>query len=261
MIFGESLVNDDLAYFEQLCDAMIEKHFNINFGTHFRANITPTLANKAKLAGFNDAWVGFEAFSDNDLKEMHKGTSVNQNIKTIETLTQAGINVIAMLVVGFTNLEEENRNCENIIKTIEYFSAKRFRNEIGEETPISIQWRPSPMYIVPGSFDYTQKRGIHTWSWKCAEVSQPNETNIETLESELSYIPYEFERPIPDMVVGTLMRRIQEADRNAGFKIGGIAQHVITDMMESRRNQRRQRKNDRIGVIAQRFNKQELQAE
>ena len=38
MIFGESLINDDLAYFERLCDAMIEKKFDVKFGTHFRAN-------------------------------------------------------------------------------------------------------------------------------------------------------------------------------------------------------------------------------
>ena len=60
MLFGESLINDDLDYFEQLCDALIEKDIGIKFGTHFRANITPELAKKAKSAGFEDAWVGFE---------------------------------------------------------------------------------------------------------------------------------------------------------------------------------------------------------
>jgi len=62
--FGESLVNDDLEYFEGLCDALIEKRFPIHFGADFRANIPPGLARKAYRAGFNDAWVGFEAFSD-----------------------------------------------------------------------------------------------------------------------------------------------------------------------------------------------------
>ena len=49
------------------------------------------------------------------------------------------------------------------------------------------------------------------------------------------------------------MKRIQKADREAGFAIGGIAQHVISYMMEDRRNKRSRRKQERIGVIAQRF--------
>ncbi len=89
MLFGESLINDDLEYFGRLCDALIDKNIDVKFGTHFRANITHELAKKAKLAGFDDAWVGFEAFSDDDLKEMNKGTSVLQNMETIENLTQA----------------------------------------------------------------------------------------------------------------------------------------------------------------------------
>ncbi|MFX1587866.1 MAG: B12-binding domain-containing radical SAM protein, partial [Promethearchaeota archaeon] len=47
IIFGESLINDDLEYFEQLCDKIIEKNFEMKFGTHFRANITPKIAKKA----------------------------------------------------------------------------------------------------------------------------------------------------------------------------------------------------------------------
>ena len=66
-------------------------------------------------------------------------------------------------------------------------------------------------------------------------------------------ISHEFDRPIPDKRVGGLARRIQKADREAGFGIGGIAQHVITSMVESRKNQRNKRKVERIGAIAQRF--------
>jgi len=158
ILFGESLINDDLDYFERLCEALIKKNLSIKFGTHFRANITPKLARKAKLAGFEDAWVGFEAFSDEDLKEMNKGTSVRQNMETIENLTQAGVNVIAMLVVGFSNLKTELKNGENIIKTIEYYSNKKHKAEDGNQVQIPIQFRPAPMYIVPGSLDYLQKK-------------------------------------------------------------------------------------------------------
>ena len=255
MIFGESLVNDDLAYFERLCDVMIEKQFDIKFGTHFRANIIPELARKAYLAGFNDAWVGFEAFSDNDLKEMNKGTNVHQNITTIKSLTQAGVNVIAMLVVGFSNLEEEEKNCKNILEIIDRFSRERRVDEDGRSRSLSIQWRPAPMYIVPGSFDYKEKINSHTWPWSCKHSNQENYENIDLLEKELSGIPYEFKRPIPDIKVGELMKAIQQADRGSKFAIGGLAEHVINYLMESRRNNRKKRKIERIGIIAQRYDK------
>ena len=255
MIFGESLVNDDLDYFERLCDVMIEKQFDIKFGTHFRANITQGLAIKAFSAGFNDAWVGFEAFSDNDLKQMNKGTNVHQNITTIKSLTQAGVNVIAMLVVGFSNLEEEEKNCKNILKLIDHFSRERRVDESGRSHPLSIQWRPAPMYIVPGSFDYKEKIISSTWSWCCKHPNPKNCKSIELLEKELAGIPYEFKRPIPDVKIGELMKAIQQADRNSKFAIGGLAEHVINYLMESRRNNRKKRKIERMGIIAQRYNK------
>jgi len=253
MIFGESLINDDLDYFDFLCEEMIENNFNINFGTHFRANITPELAEKAYKAGFNDAWVGFEAFSEQDLKEMNKGTSVNQNITTIRNLTQADINVIAMLVIGFSNIEEEIRNCDIIIQLIEQFSKETYKNRLGHNVPLSIQWRPAPMYIVPGSLDYNEKKGNKTYPWLYHKVP---DAGLLALQKELSEIPYEFERPLPDEKVGDLMRKIQNADRNAGFAVGGIAKYVIKYLVELRRNQRILRKAERIGIIAQRFNKE-----
>jgi len=260
IIFGESLINDDLLYFEQLCDALIKKQFKINFGTHFRANITPELAKKAYLAGFNDAWVGFEAFSDADLKEMNKGSSVNQNITTIKNLTQAGINVIAMLVVGFSNLEEEETNCINIVNIINYFSKERVNKNNGNSVPVPIQWRPAPMYIVPGSLDYNEKIVTSDiWSWKCTDASIDNILEIMLLQEELSDIPYEFRRPIPDKTVGLLMKRIQEADRNSKFAIGGLTKHIINYIIEYRRNNRKKRRFERVGVIAQRFNKEILE--
>ncbi len=253
ILFGESLINDDLDYFELLCDALIEKNLSIKFGTHFRANITPKLASKAKLAGFEDAWVGLEAFSDQDLKEMNKGTSVLQNMETIENLTQAGVNVIAMLVVGFSDLNTELNNGENVLKTIEYYSNKKRKAEDGSQGPLPIQFRPAPMYVVPGSFDYKNKKGSDLKPWKCNSVSQQNRTEIKNLERELSTIPYTFERPIPNQEVARLIQLIQDADRKAGFTIGGVTKYVIDFTMEERRKNRRARKIHRIGVSAQRL--------
>jgi len=253
MLFGESLINDDLDYFERLCDALIEKNLGIKFGTHFRANITPELAKKAKLAGFEDAWVGFEAFSEEDLKKMNKGTSVAKNMETIENLTQAGVNVIAMLVVGFSDLKTELKNGENVVKIIEYYSNKKRKTENGSQVTLPIQFRPAPLYIVPGSFDYKKKKGSKTKPWKCNLISRQNLKEIKILERELSTIPYSFERPIPNQEVAQLIRLIQDADRKAGFTIGGVTKYVVGYTMEERRKNRQKRKIERIGVSAQRF--------
>ena len=256
MLFGESLINDDLNYFESLCDALIEKKLSIKFGTHFRANITPELAKKAKLAGFEDAWVGFEAFSDEDLKEMNKGTNVLQNMETIENLTQAGVNVIAMLVVGFSDLNTELKNGENVVKTIKFYSNKKRKTENENQLPLPIQFRPAPMYVVPGSFDYQKKIGSDTKPWKCNLVSEQNRNEIKILERELSTIPYTFERPIPNQEAAQLIRLIQNADRQAGFTIGGVTKYVIDYTMAERRKNRTVRKIQRIGVSAQRLERE-----
>jgi len=254
MLFGESLINDDLEYFERLCDSLIEKNLAIKFGTHFRANITPELAKKAKLAGFEDAWVGFEAFSDEDLKEMNKGTSVRQNMETIENLTQAGVNVIAMLVVGFSDLKTELSNCKNVVNTITHYSNQKHITNGGIQIPLSIQFRPAPMYLVPSSFDYIEKMDSNTKPWNCKIISGQNRTEIKNIERKLSAIPYTFERPIPNQKVVQLIQQIQDADRNAGFTIGGVAKHVIDYVMAERRKNRNARKAQRIGVSAQRLN-------
>ena len=253
MLFGESLINDDLEYFENLCDKLIERNLNMKFGTHFRANITPALAKKAKLAGFEDSWVGFEAFSDTELKEMNKGTSVNQNMETIENLTQAGVNVLAMLVVGFSDIETETKNCQSIIQTIEHFSSKNYFDDDGTEYPLPIQFRPAPMYIVPGSFDYQAKRNDAMWPWKCSTKSQEFYTQIAQLEEELNEIPYAFTRPISNENITNFMAQIQNADGKAGFTIGGVMKYAIDYTMEMKRKNRQRRKTERIGVSAQRY--------
>ena len=80
------------------------------------------------------------------------------------------------------------------------------------------------------------------------------------LQQELIEIPYSFKRPIPNQKVVELIQRIQETDRNAGFTIGGVARYVIDYVMEERRQNRKARKAQRIGVSAQRYDaKEELE--
>ncbi|GAH23495.1 unnamed protein product, partial [marine sediment metagenome] len=72
-------------------------------------------------------------------------------------------------------------------------------------------------------------------------------------KKELMEIPYAFNRPIPDKKIVDIMVQIQDADRQAGFTIGGVMKYVIDYTMETRRKGRQQRKAQRIGVSAQRF--------
>ena len=85
-------------------------------------------------------------------------------------------------------------------------------------------------------------------------ISKQNAEEIKTLEQELRAVPYTFNRPIPNRKVVELIQQIQEADRNAGFTIGGVAKYIIDYVMEERRKNRKLRKAQRIGVSAQRFN-------
>ena len=166
---------------------------------------------------------------------MNKGTSVYKNLKTIENLTQAGVNVLAMLVVGFSDLDTELNNCASIVSTIEHFSRQKFCDGNGKQMALPIQWRPAPMFLVPSSFDYNEKVKTDTWSWKSKFRTDQSERKIANLEAELMEIPYTFKRPIPDEEIITLLKEIQEADRKAGFTIGGVMKYVIDYTMKMRR--------------------------
>ena len=155
-----------------------------------------------------------------------------------------------MLVVGFSDIETELTNCENVVNTIKYYSSKKNKNGISRP----IQFRPAPMYLVPSSFDYKEKIDSDTKPWNCKVISRQNRTPIKDIEKKLSEIPYTFNRPIPNRKVAELIQQIQEADRNAGFTIGGVAKYVIDYVMEERRKNRKLRKAQRIGVSAQRYN-------
>ncbi len=74
------------------------------------------------------------------------------------------------------------------------------------------------------------------------------------MKSAFITIPYSFERPLPYQEVAQLIRLIQDADRKAGFTIGGVTKYVVDYTMEERRKNRQKRKIERIGVSAQRFN-------
>jgi radical SAM superfamily enzyme YgiQ (UPF0313 family) len=249
IMFAESLINDDLEYFSELCDAMIKEKFCVHFGTHFRANITPEIAEKALKAGFNDAWVGIEAFNERELRRMAKGTSINKNITTIESLTKAGLNVIAMLVAGSGVEKEEEENCKNTIEAIHHFSRNRIIDNEGRSKGLSLQWRVSPMFVMPSSTNYLSKK-YDMYPWKCRSISPGNESIIKNIEKELSDIFYEFKHQITLEKLTEIIKCIQKADREGGFQIGGIAKYYIDTLVQMRKDARHLKRKNKTGRMA-----------
>ncbi|MHA1843148.1 MAG: B12-binding domain-containing radical SAM protein [Promethearchaeota archaeon] len=244
IIFGESLINADLSYFETLCEKMAEKQFPIHFGCHFQAKITPDLARKAVKAGFDDAWVGVEALTEEELTKVHKAVNVSENLQAINAFTQVGINVIAMLVAGIGSEQQEKKNLKKILETIRYYSEKRIQTPKGEKK-LNIQWRPAYMYLVPGSLDYMTyiKQGkVKPWKYLITPPSIKLQDEIQTLENALKKLPCEFERSVSDELLMDIMKQIVEADREAQFGIGGITAHWIKFMNRLEREKRRAKK-------------------
>jgi len=63
-------------------------------------------------------------------------------------------------------------------------------------------------------------------------------------------VPYEFSRLISNKKVGELIRKIQLANTNSKFAIGGITAHVIQTVKEMRRKSLINRKLERSGISA-----------
>ncbi len=244
IIFGESLINADLSYFETLCEKMIEKQFPVHFGCHFQAKITPEIARKAVRAGFDDAWVGVEALTEEELTKVHKAVNVSENLQAIDAFTQAGMNVIAMLVAGIGSEQQERANLQKVLTTINQFSKKRIQTP-KDEKKLNIQWRPAYMHLVPGSLDYmTYIKQGKVKPWKCL-IKPPSsklQDKIQALENTLKTLPCEFERSISDELLMDIMKQIVEADRKSKFGIGGITAHWIKFMNRLEREKRRAKK-------------------
>ncbi len=79
--------------------------------------------------------------------------NVSESLQAINALTQASMNVIAILVAGIGSEQQERVNLQKILTTINHFSKKRIVSS-NEKKKLNIQWRPAYMHLVPGSLDY-----------------------------------------------------------------------------------------------------------
>ncbi len=227
LIFGDSALNADPEFFTQLCDLLIAQGNDIPMAAHFRANISPEEARKARKAGFDDAWIGVEALTDKTLCEMHKGIEARQNIDVIRAFTSAGIHVIAMLVVGSSTPAQEIANYQALLNNIKQLSQERVVDLSGNKIPLSLAFRPAPWFLLPGSLDFQQFAKEITRPWKPLSISAGNEVDLESLTTTIAHLPYEFIRKTPDEIIFSIIHGIQEANRAAKFAVGGTNNQIL----------------------------------
>jgi hypothetical protein len=226
-IFGDSALNHDVTYFSKLCDLLIEHGVQTPIAAHFRANFSPELASKARQAGFDDAWVGVEAFTNESLALMNKGIEASQNLESIRNVARAGIHVLAMLVVGFGTPTQEMINYKATLDVIHQFSNETVLDTSGLKMKLPIAFRPAPSFLIPGSLDYKRHSNEISMPWHPMLISPQNTQDMEILCQKIAHIPYEFSRQIPDEIVFSIVHGIQDANLEANFQLGGISKHML----------------------------------
>ena len=96
-----------------LCDYIIKSgmHKKINWVANSRVNtVDEEMLNKMKEAGCSVIAFGFESGSDDSLKQMKKGTTVEQNIKAAAMAKKAGLKIFGYYLIGFPWETREHLN-------------------------------------------------------------------------------------------------------------------------------------------------------
>ncbi len=226
IVFGDSLVNHSIEYFEKLCDLIIERDLDIEFMAFFRADsLTKDIAQKAIKAGFTYASIGIEALSEFQLKKMNKAVKSNKNLEAINILSEVDINLSIMLILGFTTPEEEKSNLKYILRLIDTLGEKRVYIN-GKKEKAAVQWSPMPFALTPGSASYKSSESI-LHSWKLSNNLKSNNDKIFRIEKELEHIPYSFERQTPDHLVFTMIDQILKLVAQKKFRVKeSVAQRI-----------------------------------
>lgn len=86
----------------ELCDLLIEKKYQINFGAQVRSDLAkdPELLEKMVKAGLRRVYVGFESIDDNVLKALNKSQSRSDIELSISTFRRFGVRIHGMFIFG-----------------------------------------------------------------------------------------------------------------------------------------------------------------
>jgi len=111
LMFTDDMMATDHEKMYALCEEMIRRNLQINFGGALRADTAerrPELIRIMRRAGLFFVNVGFESYSRKALKDMNKASTVDVNRKASETLRKNGVMILGSHVYGAPGQSDED---------------------------------------------------------------------------------------------------------------------------------------------------------
>ena len=111
LMFTDDMMATDHAKMYELCEQMIRRNLQINFGGALRADTAarrPELIRIMRRAGLFFVNVGFESYSRKALKDMNKASTIDVNRKAAETLRKNGVMILGSHVYGAPGQSDED---------------------------------------------------------------------------------------------------------------------------------------------------------
>lgn len=108
--FNDSLINGNYQNLLNICNMLINKKLNITWGGNFRVakRLEVEILKKMKNSGCAYLIVGIESASNNILKLMHKGFTIEEVEYFLNSSSKVRINIVANWIVGFPGETEED---------------------------------------------------------------------------------------------------------------------------------------------------------
>ncbi len=113
VMFTDDMMATDHAGMYALCEEMIRRNLQINFGGALRADTAakhPELVKIMRRAGLFFVNVGFESYSRKALKDMNKASTIDINRKAAENLRREGVLILGSHVYGAPGQTDEDLN-------------------------------------------------------------------------------------------------------------------------------------------------------
>lgn len=163
----------DSEYATAVCDRIINSPLKgkIEFTANSRVKpLDISLLKKLKEAGCFTIAVGFESGSDETLKKIKKGTTVEDNLRAAEMIKQAGIPLFGFFMIGFPwETREMIKQTERLIHKI---------------NPDFIELHVAMPYYGTGLYEQCKEYGVLNDSGFGHDYYSPNTTGTSTLSNE-----------------------------------------------------------------------------
>lgn len=163
----------DEEYASAVCDRIINSplYKKIEFTVNSRVKpLNISLLKKLKQAGCFAIAVGFESGSDETLKRIKKGATVEDNLRAAKMIKQAGIPLFGFFMIGFPwETKEDIKNTERIIHRI---------------NPDFIELHVAMPYYGTGLFEECVRLGVLKESGFGHDYYSPNTKGTVTLPSD-----------------------------------------------------------------------------